>query len=198
MAGEERVREVGRRVLHEGPVGSFGLYELELPGGERVTLPLIRHPGAAAVVPFLDDGRVLLIRQYRFAADGVIWEVPAGKREPGEAPEVCAARELEEETGYRAGRLERTGEILTTPGFSDEVIHLFCAFDLTPGRLQREPSRPDARRRSSKLHEQGDDPPQAQHHDAAQRQVSQAPQRDQHGAGRDHGQIEQYGVQDHD
>ncbi len=140
MAGEERVREVGRRVLHEGPVGSFGLYELELPGGERVTLPLIRHPGAAAVVPFLDDGRVLLIRQYRFAADGVIWEVPAGKREPGEAPEVCAARELEEETGYRAGRLERTGEILTTPGFSDEVIHLFCAFDLTPGRLQRKPS----------------------------------------------------------
>jgi len=134
------VREVGRRVLHEEPVGSVGLSQLEVPGGVRVTLPLIRHPGAAAVVPFVDDGRVLLIRQYRFAADGVIWEVPAGKREPGEAPEVCAARELEEETGYRPGRLERVGEILTTPGFSDEVIHLFCAFDLAPGRLQREPS----------------------------------------------------------
>jgi len=139
-AKDSRFRELGRRVLHQGSVGTFALHELELPDGQSFTLELLRHPGAAAVVPFVDDESVLLIRQYRFAADGVIWEIPAGKRDPGEAPEVCAARELEEETGYRAGRLVRTGEILTTPGFTDECIHLFCAFDLEPGTLAREPT----------------------------------------------------------
>ena len=136
----KRARELGRRILHEGAVGSFGLYDLELANGHRFTLELLRHPGASAVVPFLDDERILLIRQYRFAADATIWEIPAGKREPDEPPEVCAARELEEETGYRAGRLERTGEILTTPGFSDECIHLFCAYELSRGNEAREPS----------------------------------------------------------
>ena len=134
------VREISRRILHRGSVGSFGLYELELPEGTRVTLELVRHPGAAAVVPFVDAERILMIRQYRFAVGGVIWEVPAGKLDPGEAPEACAARELEEETGYRAGRIERTGEILTTPGFTDERIWLFCAWELEAGRAAREPA----------------------------------------------------------
>ncbi len=104
---------------------------VDLPNGRRVEFDLVRHPGAAAVVPFLDDGRVLLIRQFRFATGGEILEVPAGKLDPGEAPEVCAARELEEETGYRAGRLERLGSIWTTPGF--------CAFDLEPAEQRLEP-----------------------------------------------------------
>lgn len=121
-------------------MGSFGLYDLELPSSHRFTLELLRHPGASAVVPFLDESRILLIRQYRFAVDDVIWEVPAGKRDPGESPEACAARELEEETGYRPGRIERMGEILTTPGFTDECIHLFCAYDLEWGEVAREPS----------------------------------------------------------
>ena len=129
---------MSRRVLHEGKIGSFALEEVELPSGHRVTLEVLRHPGAAAVVPFLDDERVLLLRQYRYAAGGPIWEIPAGKLDPGEDPELCARRELEEETGYRAGRIERTGEILTTPGFTDERIHLFCAYDLTPGKLDHE------------------------------------------------------------
>jgi ADP-ribose pyrophosphatase len=94
-------------------------------------LDVVRHPGAAAVVPFLDDDEVLLIRQYRHATGGTIWEVPAGKLDDGEAPETCAARELEEEAGRRAGRLEKLGWIFTTPGFTDEVIHLFAGFDLT-------------------------------------------------------------------
>ena len=108
--------------------------EVELPGGRRAQLDLIRHPGAAAVVPFLSDDEVLLIRQFRYAAGGEIYEVPAGKLDPGETPEACAYRELEEETGYRAGRLEPLAQILTTPGFTDERIHLFAAEALSPGR----------------------------------------------------------------
>ena len=110
-----------------------------LPNGHRVALDLVRHPGAAAVVPFLDDERVLLIRQHRHATGGTLLEIPAGKLDPGESPETCAARELEEETGYRTGRLERLGSIWTTPGFCDEVIHLFAAYDLEPTQQRLEP-----------------------------------------------------------
>jgi ADP-ribose pyrophosphatase len=84
------------------------------------------------VVPFASDRDVLLIRQFRHAAGGTLLEVPAGKLDPGESPEACAARELEEEAGRRPGRLEKLGWIWTTPGFSDERIHLFAAFDLEP------------------------------------------------------------------
>jgi len=119
--------EVGR---YKGKFLEMVTEEVALPNGGRATLDLIRHPGAAAVVPFLSDDEVLLIRQYRHAAGGTIYEVPAGKLEPGEAPDICASRELEEETGYRAGRIERLGEILTTPGFTDEKIHLYAAFEL--------------------------------------------------------------------
>ena len=80
-------------------------------------------------MPFESSGEVLLIRQFRHAVGDVIWEVPAGKLD-GESPEVCAARELEEEAGRRAGRLVPLGEILTTPGFTDEVIFLFAAYEL--------------------------------------------------------------------
>ena len=109
-----------------------------LPNGLTLVLDIVRHPGAAAVVPFLSDDEVLLIRQYRFAADGMILEVPAGKLDAGEAPAVCAGRELEEEAGQRAGRLEALGWIWTTPGFTDEKIHLFAAFG-----LEAVPPRPD-------------------------------------------------------
>jgi ADP-ribose pyrophosphatase len=104
--------------------------EVVLPNGKRTTLDVIRHPGASAVVPFLSDDEVLLIQQYRFAAGGTIWEVPAGKLDPGESPETCAVRELEEETGYRAAEIVSLGSILTTPGFTDERIHLFEASGL--------------------------------------------------------------------
>lgn len=104
--------------------------EVELPNGRVTELDIVRHPGASAVVPFVADDRVLLIRQYRHAAGGTILEVPAGKLDPGEPPDQCARRELEEEAGRRAGRLLELGSIWTTPGFTDEVIHLFAAFDL--------------------------------------------------------------------
>jgi len=105
-----------------------------LPNGTRIDLDIVHHPGAAAVVPFVSDRDVLLIRQYRHAVGGMILEVPAGKLDPGEPPEACAARELAEEAGQRPGRLIRTGAIWTTPGFCDERIHLFAAFDLAPVR----------------------------------------------------------------
>lgn len=119
------------RVVHRGRSIVVKVERAVLPDGRSVDLDVVRHPGAAAVVPFESDERVLLIRQYRHAAGGTIWEVPAGKLD-GEAPERCAARELEEEVGRRAGRLVPLASILTTPGFTDEVIHLFAAFDLSP------------------------------------------------------------------
>jgi ADP-ribose pyrophosphatase len=117
------------RLAYQGRSIRVFVEDVELPNGRRVALDLVKHPGAAAVVPFATERDVLLIRQFRHAAGGTIWEVPAGKLD-GDAPEVCARKELEEEAGRRAGRLERLGSIWTTPGFTDEVIHLFAAFDL--------------------------------------------------------------------
>jgi ADP-ribose pyrophosphatase len=121
---------VSTRVVHRGRSITVQVEEAVLPTGARVSLDVVRHPGAAAVVPFEDADTVLLIRQFRHAAGGFIWEIPAGKLD-GDAPEVCAHKELIEEAGRRAGRLVRLSSIFTTPGFSDEVIHLFAAFDLT-------------------------------------------------------------------
>lgn len=118
-----------QRLVYQGRSIRVYSEEVELPNGAVAKLDIVRHPGASCVVPIENDGRVLLIRQYRHAAGGTIWEVPAGKLE-GDTPEECAAKELEEEAGRRAGRLERLGEIWTTPGFTDEKIHLFAAFDL--------------------------------------------------------------------
>jgi ADP-ribose pyrophosphatase len=112
---------------------------VELPNGRRVELDLVPHPGAAAIVPFLSEDRVLMIRQHRHATGGDILEIPAGKLDPGEAPEACAARELIEETGFRAGRIEKLGAIWTSPGLTDEVIHLYAGFDLTPDQQRLEP-----------------------------------------------------------
>ena len=131
--------EQGKRRVHRGAQFEFVTEPVELPNGRTVELDLLRHPGASAVVPFLDDETVLMIRQYRFATGGEIIEVPAGKLDPGEAPEVCAVRELEEETGYRAGRVEKLGAIWTTPGFTDEIIHLYAAFDLVPTEQNLQP-----------------------------------------------------------
>ena len=129
----------GKRRVYQGAQFEFVTEPVELPNGRTVELDLLRHPGAAAVVPFLDDETVLMIRQYRFATGGEILEVPAGKLDPGEAPEICAVRELEEETGYRAGRVEKLGAIWTTPGFTDEIIHLYAAFDLVPTEQNLQP-----------------------------------------------------------
>lgn len=129
--------------LYTGRILDLDRDTVRFPDGSTGALEMVRHPGASAVVPFLDDPgaadpRVLLIRQFRHAADGFIWEIPAGRLDPGEAPEACAHRELEEETGMRAERLDRLTTIYTTPGFTDERIHLFLARGLTRGRQRRE------------------------------------------------------------
>jgi len=119
-----------------GKVLTLNIDTVTLPNGFTVDLEIVRHPGAAAVVPLKDNGTVVLIKQFRHAAGGFIYEIPAGKLHPGEDPMHCAARELEEEIGYVAGRLELLTSILTAPGFTDEVIHIYKATGLTAGRQQ--------------------------------------------------------------
>jgi len=122
------------RRIFKGRVVDLSVDRVRLPNGNVCELELTRHPGAAAVVPIDSAGRVLMIRQYRHATGGFLLEVPAGKLDSGERPEVCAAREIEEETGFRAGRLEALGWIWTTPGFTDEKIWLFLATQLAPAK----------------------------------------------------------------
>lgn len=129
--------------LYTGKVLDLDLDTVQFPDGSIGPLEMIRHPGASAVLPFLDDPgspnpRVILIKQFRHATDGFVWEIPAGRLDPGETPEACARRELQEETGYRAEKLERLTTIYTTPGFTDERIHLHLATRLTLGDAGRE------------------------------------------------------------
>ena len=119
--------------IYKGKVITLNIDTVTLPNGLTVDLEMVRHPGAAAIVPLIDD-TVVLIRQFRHAAGGFIYEIPAGKLHPGEDPKACAARELEEEIGYRAGGLELISSIFTAPGFTDEVIHIYKATGLTKGR----------------------------------------------------------------
>ena len=121
------------RNIYAGRIVNLNLETITLPNGATVELEIIHHPGAAAVVPMKDDRTVVLIRQYRHAVGGFIYEIPAGKLHPGEAPRDCAARELEEEIGYRANSLELLLSFYTTPGFTDELIHIYRATGLTGG-----------------------------------------------------------------
>jgi ADP-ribose pyrophosphatase len=103
----------------------------EIPGKGMVDRELVVHPGAVCILPIERDQTVIMIRNYRFAAGSELLELPAGTLEPGEEPAVCAARELEEETGYRAERIEPLTEFYTTPGFTDEYMYCFVATGLT-------------------------------------------------------------------
>ena len=126
------------RQIYKGRIVDLRVERVTLPNGAEVDLELMHHPGAAAVVAADEHDRVVLIRQYRHAAGGYIWELPAGVLAPDEPPEACAARELTEETGVVARELCHLGTILTSPGFCDERIHLFLARGLTDGDHARE------------------------------------------------------------
>jgi ADP-ribose pyrophosphatase len=122
---------VSRRPVFRGRIVNLGVETVTLPNGHTVELEILRHPGAAAVVPLHDDGSVTLVYQYRHAGGGWHYELPAGVLEPGEAPVTAAARELSEEAQL-AGELRLLTTIYTTPGFTDERIHIFVATDLRP------------------------------------------------------------------
>jgi ADP-ribose pyrophosphatase len=134
---------VSSRRIYTGRVLNLDLDTVRFPNGSVGELEMIRHPGASAVVPFLDDPVapdpvLLMIHQFRHAADRFVWEIPAGRLEPGELPEACARRELEEEAGVVAAELRRLTTIYSTPGFTDERIHLFLATGLTGGTTRHE------------------------------------------------------------
>ena len=140
---ETKPGKVGGRRAYTGRVISLDVDTVRFPDGSTGELEMIRHSGASAVVPFVsdpagEDPQLLLIRQYRYAADGFLYEIPAGRLEPGEDPAECARRELQEETGCRAERVEPLFTMYTTPGFTDEKIHLFMAVGLTAGEAGRE------------------------------------------------------------
>ena len=129
MAGMSR--RIAHRRVFEGRIITVDVDEVEEPGGVRGVREVVRHPGSVAALPVHADGRVVLVRQYRYPVDAEVWELPAGKIDPGETPEEGARRELEEEVGLRAGHLEPISVFYTTPGFCSEVMHLFRATALT-------------------------------------------------------------------
>src|SRR5256714_7264892 len=130
--------QLDSRRIYTGRVVRLDVDTVWFPDGSTGQLELIRHPGAAALVPCASDPpgadpTILLFRQYRYASDGQLWEIPAGTMDPGYDPEACARRELLEETGVTAARLQRLTSIWTTPGFTNEVVHLYPATGPTTG-----------------------------------------------------------------
>ena len=121
-----------RKKIYDGRVIQVSVDTVDLPNGVRVPLELVRHPGGAAAVAIDADNRVCLLRQYRHAAGGYIYELPAGKLEPDEAPEITVRRELAEEAATSAARWESLGAFFSSPGVFTEVIHLYLATDLAP------------------------------------------------------------------
>ncbi len=139
----DHVGKVSSRRVYTGRIVSLDVDEVRFPNGSIGELEMVRHSGASAIVPFLSDPageapQVMLIRQYRYAAGGYLYEIPAGRLENGEDPLACARRELAEETGCVAERVDHLYTLYTTPGFTDEKIHIFLAVGLTRGEVQHE------------------------------------------------------------
>ncbi len=120
-------KTISREVLFEGKIIDLHIEEVELPNGHTSKRELIKHPGAVAILALTDDDKLVMVQQYRKALEKVIVEIPAGKLEKGELPEVTAKRELEEETGYDCETLTPLISFYTSPGFADELVHLFIA-----------------------------------------------------------------------
>jgi ADP-ribose pyrophosphatase len=143
MEEETKAGKVESRRVYTGKIISVDVDTVRFPDGSTGELEMIRHPGASAIVPFLSDPRgedpqVLMIRQYRYAADGYLYEIPAGRLDQGENPRDCAVRELKEETGCTAEHFDHLLTMYTTPGFTDEKIHLFMATGLVAGETKHE------------------------------------------------------------
>jgi len=141
--GDVRPGKVSSRRIHTGKIISLDSDTVRFPDGSIGEMDMIRHPGASAIVPFVSeatgtDPQLLLIRQYRYAADQYLYEIPAGRLDPGEEPADCARRELREETGCTARAIDFLFTMYTTPGFTDERIHLFMATGLERGETAHE------------------------------------------------------------
>ena len=117
--------------IFNGKVISLQVDEVELPNGKKAKRELIKHPGAVAIIAITDENKLVLVEQYRKALQRTIVEIPAGKLEKGEEPLECAKRELEEETGYECKSIELVTSFYTSPGFADEIVHVYLATGLT-------------------------------------------------------------------
>ncbi|MBM7838206.1 ADP-ribose pyrophosphatase [Alkalihalobacillus xiaoxiensis] len=131
---EEKTLE--SKMIYKGKVIQLELEQVELPDGKQSTRELVRHPGAVAVIATTEEGKIILVEQYRKALEKSIVEIPAGKMEKGEDPKQTAWRELYEETGYQAGSLELLTSFYTSPGFADEIIYIYEASELKKGEQQ--------------------------------------------------------------
>ncbi|MDB9510782.1 NUDIX hydrolase [Kamptonema animale CS-326] len=127
---EELPQIIKQRLFYQGRKFSFDVNRLRLPNGSEGEWECIRHPGGALAVPVTPEGKLVLLRQYRFATQGRILEFPAGTIEPNEDPAETIKREIEEETGYRAHKWQKLGQFFLAPGYSDEIIYAFLAQDL--------------------------------------------------------------------
>lgn len=120
-------KKIDSKKVYQGSFLQIFEDAVRLPNGREASREYVKHPGATAVVAIANDGRIAMVRQYRYPVGKVTFEIPAGKLDAGEEPLVCAKRELKEETGYVAERWTKLTSLLTTPGFTDEVIHLYKA-----------------------------------------------------------------------
>lgn len=119
--------------IYTGAVFEIARDRLREDSGQEIIRDVVQHPGGAGGVPLFADGRIALVRQYRHPAKRDLLEIPAGKIDAGEAPETCAAREIEEELGVRVGRIEKLAEFYSTPGFCEEKLFVYLATELEPG-----------------------------------------------------------------
>lgn len=128
------MRLIRREIVYKGKVFDVAEDTIQVKGNTITKWDLVLHNGATAIVPITEEGEVILVRQYRNASNTEVLEIPAGKLEKGEDPLSCARRELQEETGYCAGRIEKLCAMFSAIGFSDQKLHLFIATELTPGQ----------------------------------------------------------------
>jgi ADP-ribose pyrophosphatase len=124
---------LNKKLIYRGDFIDLYNVDVKLPDGKKHNRDVIMHPGATAIVAFLDEENIILVEQFRLPLNRNLLEIPAGKLENKEDPEKCALRELEEETGYKANNIEYLGKIATAPGFCDEIIYLYKAKDLVKG-----------------------------------------------------------------